>query len=67
MNISELREYLGKHEGEGKGFANVLICKMSENPLEAQNEIKDVVFLEWLDGDCSVVIQIGSRRAEDGK
>lgn len=67
MTISELRDYLAKYVGEGKGFADVLICKMSENPLEAQNEIKDIVFLEWLDGDCTVVIQIGSRRSEDGK
>lgn len=67
MNINELRDYLAKYVGEGKGYADVAICKMSENPLTAENEIKDIVFLEWQDGDCSVVIQIGSRRAEDGK
>ena len=67
MSINELRDYLAKYVGEGKGFADVLICQMSENPLTAKNEIKDIAFLEWQDGDCSVVIQIGSRRAEDGK
>jgi hypothetical protein len=65
MTISELRDYLSKYVGEGKGDAEVQICKFGENPLEAGHEIKDAVFLEWKDGDYSVVIEIG--RAEDGK
>ena len=59
MTISELRDYLAKYVGEGKGDGEVLICKFGENPLEAECEIKDAVFLEWKDGDCSVVIEIG--------
>lgn len=67
MTIDELRDYLAKYVGEGHGDASLLICSMSDNPLTADKEIKDAVFLEWKDGDCSVVIQVGSRRAEDGK
>lgn len=59
MTISELRDYLAKYVGEGNGNAEVLICKFGENPLEAEYEIKDAVFLEWKDGYCSVVIEIG--------
>lgn len=65
MTVSELRDYLAKYVGEGKGDAEVLICKFGANPLEAECEIKDAVFLEWKDGDYMCVIETG--RAEDGK
>lgn len=57
MTISELRDYLAKYTGEGKGDAMVLICDMRDNPLENGTEIKDAVFLEWKDGECSLVLQ----------
>lgn len=65
MTISELRDYLAKYVGEGKGDAEVQICKFGENPLDAGCEIKDAAFLEWKDGDYLCVIEIG--RAEDGR
>jgi hypothetical protein len=65
MTINELRDYLSKYTGEGKGDATVLICGMRDNPLEASKEIKDSVFLEWIDGEYTLVIQIGENN--DGK
>ena len=64
MTVSELRDYLAKYVGEGKGDAEVLICKFGANPLEAESEIKDAVFLEWKDGDYMCVIETG--RADNG-
>ena len=59
MTINELRDYLSKYTGEGKGDAPVLICRMSDNPLEVSKEIKDSVFMEWSNGECCLVLQIG--------
>ena len=57
MTVSELRDYLAKYTGEGKGDTTVLICDMRDNPLTSGMEIKDAVFLEWQDGDTTLVIQ----------
>lgn len=65
MTINELRDYLSKYTSEGNGDATVLICGMRDNPLEASKEIKDSVFLEWIDGEHTLVIQIGG--INDGK
>ena len=65
MTINQLKDYLAKYTGEGNGDATVLICGMRDNPLEASKEIKDCVFLEWYDGECGLVIQIGG--INDGK
>ena len=65
MTISELRDYLAKYTGDGKGEAPVLVCRMSDNPLEVGKEIMDIVFMEWQGGDCSIVLQIGGFK--DGK
>lgn len=59
MTINELRDYLSKYTGEGKGDAIVVVCRMSDNPLEVGKEIKDMAFMEWMDGDCMIVLQIG--------
>ena len=59
MTIAELRDYLAKYIGEGKGDTTVLVCRMSDNPLEVCKNIEDIVFQEWMDGDCTLVIQIG--------
>ena len=65
MTINELRDYLSKYTGEGKGDSPVLICRMSDNPLEVGKEIKDICFMEFMDGECSIVLQIGGFK--DGK
>ena len=59
MTINQLRDYLSKYTDEGKGDAPVVVCRMSDNPLEVGKEIKDIVFQEWMGGDCCVVLQIG--------
>ena len=41
MTINELRDYLSKYTGEGKGDAQVLICRMSDNPLEVGKETEN--------------------------
>ena len=58
MTINELRDYLAKYTGGGNGDAPVLICYIRDNPLTSGMEIKDAVFLEWKEGDCSLVLQI---------
>ncbi len=65
MTINELRDYLSNYTGEGKGDATVIVCRMSDNPLEAGKGIKDIAFLEWLDGERNVVLQIEGFK--DGK
>lgn len=65
MTINELRDYLSKYTGEGKGDTPVTICRMSDNPLEVCKEIKDSVFMEWSNGECCLVLQIGGFK--DGK
>lgn len=65
MTISELRDYLAKYTGEGKGDSPVLICRMADNPLEVGKEIEDSVFMEWSNGECCLVLQIGGFK--DGK
>ena len=57
MTINELRDYLAKYTGEGKGDSAVFICDMRDNPLENGTEIEDAVFLEWKNGECSLVLQ----------
>lgn len=65
MTIQELKDYLSRYTGEGKGDAPVLVCRMSDNPLEVGKTIEDIVFQEWMDGDCTLVMQIGGFK--DGK
>lgn len=65
MTIEELKMYLSKYTGEGKGDTPVMVCRMFDNPLEVGKEIKDIVFMEWLDGECGLVMQIEGFK--DGK
>ena len=57
MTVQELKDYLSKYTSEGKGDAVVLICDMRDNPLTDGMHIKDAVFQEWKDGDCTLVMQ----------
>lgn len=57
MTISELKDYISKYTGEGKGNAIVLICDMRDNPLTNGTPVKDAVFLEWKDGGCMFILQ----------
>jgi hypothetical protein len=65
MTVQELKDYLSKYTGEGKGDTPVVVCRLSDNPLEIGKTIEDIVFQEWIDGECTLVIQIGSFK--DGK
>lgn len=65
MTVQELKDYLAKYTGEGKGDTPVVICRMSDNPLDVGKEIEDIVFQEWMDGDCTLVVQI--KGFNDGK
>lgn len=57
MTISELRDYLAKYAGEGKGDMPVVICDSRDNPLSDFVPITDIVFIETRSGDCKVVLQ----------
>lgn len=57
MTVNELRDYLAKYTGEGKGDATVLICDMRDNPLTDGTPIKDAAFIEWKAGDTVIIIQ----------
>lgn len=57
MTVNELRDYLAKYCGEGRGDALVLVCDERENPMTESVCIKDAVFIESKDGDCFVVLQ----------
>lgn len=57
MTISELRDHLAKYCGEGKGDAPLLVCDMRDNPINNIVEIDDILFMEWKDGECRVVLQ----------
>ena len=57
MTVNELRDFLAKYTGEGKGDALVTVCHSLENPLTDSLLIKDVVFLETKNGNCEIVLQ----------
>lgn len=59
MTISELRDYLAKYVGEGKGDALVLTCDKLDNPITDSMCVADAIFVEHKDGDCIVVLQTG--------
>lgn len=56
MTIHELKDYLAKYTGEGKGDSLVVVCDKRDNPATDGSCIVDTVFLEWKDGDCRVVL-----------
>ena len=57
MTISEIRDYLAKYCGEGKGNAPVVVCDSRDNPLSDFVPIADIVFIETRSGDFKVVLQ----------
>ena len=57
MTISEIRDYLAKYCGEGKGDSPVFVCDTRDNPHTDGMPITDIVFIETRSGDCKVVIQ----------
>jgi hypothetical protein len=59
MTISEMRDYLAKYTGDGKGDAPILVCDKRDNPLTDGICIADAVFIECKDGGYMVVIQTG--------
>lgn len=59
MTITELRDYLAKYVGEGKGDSLVTVCDKRENPLTEGLCIVGSVFIEDSDGDCCVTLQTG--------
>ena len=57
MTISEIRDYLAKYCGEGKGDAPVAVCDSRDNPQTDFTPIIDIVFIETRSGECKVVLQ----------
>lgn len=57
MTINELRDYLYKYTGEGKGDAYVVACDSRDNPQTDGNPITDILFIETRSGDCKIVLQ----------
>ena len=57
MTVNELKDYLAKYTGEGKGDALVLTCDKRDNPITDGMCIADAIFVEHKDGDCMVVLQ----------
>lgn len=57
MTISEIRDYLARYCGEGKGDAQVLVCDGRDNPQSDGTPITDILFIETRSGDCKVVLQ----------
>lgn len=58
MTIQELRDYLAKYTGDGKGCFEVVVCDYRDNPISANdvNGIKDVLFIESMNGDSYIVL-----------
>ena len=59
MTISEIRDYLARYVGEGKGDSPLLVCGKRDNPLTDSMCIEDAVFIENKDGEYMVVLQTG--------
>ena len=51
MTISELRDYLAKYIGDGKGDTLVCVCYRRDNVITDSSAVMDAVYLEWKDGD----------------
>ncbi len=58
MSVNELRDYLAKYTGEGKGNAPVRICYEGDNPVDDGHELIDAVAIEKKNGEFFVVLQI---------
>jgi len=58
MTVNELRDYLAKYTGEGKGNAPVRICYEEDNPIDDGHELIDAVAIEKKNGEFFVVLQI---------
>ena len=58
MTIQELRDYLAKYTGEGKGDFEVVTCDYMGNPISTNDVcgIKDVLFIESMNGDSYIVL-----------
>jgi hypothetical protein len=59
MTINELRDYLAKYTGEGKGNTLVTACDKRDNPTADGMAVTDALFIEWKDGGCQLILQIG--------
>lgn len=57
MTIAELRDFLAKYYGEGKGDAPLLVCDKRDNPITEGMCIADAMFIENMDGEYMVVLQ----------
>ena len=59
MTISELRDYLAKYCGEGKGDTLVTACYAQDNPITDGNCVCNILFIESKSDDCLCVLQMG--------
>ena len=58
MTVNELRDYLAKYTGEGRGNAFVRIFYEGDNPIDDGHELIDAVAIEKKSGEFFVVLQI---------
>ena len=56
MTISELRAYLAKYVGDGKGNTRVCVCYQRDNVITDSSAVMDAVYLEWKDGDSRLAL-----------
>lgn len=59
MTISEIRDYLAKYCGEGKGDTIVKACYEKDNPITDGDCICDIVFIESKNEESMLVLQMG--------
>lgn len=57
MTVDELRDYLAKFTGDGKGEISLRICGFSENPLQDTTEIVNVLLIDSKKDGCCIVLQ----------
>ena len=57
MTISELRDYLARYVGEGKGDTRVAYANKSWNPVTESEDITNALFIEDKNGNCVIVLQ----------
>ena len=57
MTISELRYYLARYVGEGKGDTRVAYANKGWNPITESEDITNAVFIEDKNGNCVIVLQ----------
>lgn len=59
MTINDLRDFLAKYVGEGKGDAHVYVCDSRDNPTTDSLLLVDATFYEKKNGDYGIVLQTG--------